>query len=125
MPIFLCWMRKYLPAISIGLRDFIGTGWYSSEYIVGTKSIGNLEFSAGIGFGRLAGRSKFSNPFKVLSSRFSERGSTNVGKGGTLGNLNWFQGDTSAFYGLRYRVGQNLTIETEYLPDLMSRKLDI
>ena len=30
---------KYVPAISLGLRDFIGTGWYSSEYIVGTKSI--------------------------------------------------------------------------------------
>ena len=51
---------KYLPALSIGLRDFIGTGWYSSEYIVGTKSIGNLEFTAGLGFGRLAGRSAFS-----------------------------------------------------------------
>ena len=35
--------RTYFPAISLGLRDFIGTGWYSSEYIVGTKSIGNLE----------------------------------------------------------------------------------
>ena len=33
---------KYLPEISIGLRDFIGTGWYSSEYIVGTKSSGTL-----------------------------------------------------------------------------------
>ena len=29
----------YFPAISLGLRDFIGTGWYSSEYIVGTKLI--------------------------------------------------------------------------------------
>ena len=29
---------EYYPAISLGLRDFIGTGWYSSEYIVGTKS---------------------------------------------------------------------------------------
>ena len=45
---------KYLPALSIGIRDFIGTGWYSSEYFVGTKSIGNLELTAGLGFGRLA-----------------------------------------------------------------------
>ena len=37
---------KYLPAVSLGLRDFIGTGWYSSEYIVGTKSIGRLELTA-------------------------------------------------------------------------------
>ena len=34
--------RKYLPALSVGLRDFIGTGGYSSEYIVGTKSFGNF-----------------------------------------------------------------------------------
>ena len=42
---------KYLPAISFGLRDFIGTGWYSSEYIVGTKFLKNLELTAGLGFG--------------------------------------------------------------------------
>ena len=61
---------KYLPAISIGLRDFIGTGWYSSEYIVGTKSIGHLELTAGIGFGRLAQRDPFANPLSFLSSKF-------------------------------------------------------
>ena len=33
---------RYLPAISLGLRDFIGTGCYSSEYLVSTKSIGIL-----------------------------------------------------------------------------------
>ena len=46
----------YLPAISLGLRDFIGTGWYSSEYIVGTKTFKNFELTAGLGFGRLAGK---------------------------------------------------------------------
>ena len=55
--------RKYLPAISLGLRDFIGTGWYSSEYVVGTKSFKRLEITAGLGFGRLVGRGAFSNPF--------------------------------------------------------------
>ena len=60
----------YTPAISLGLRDFIGTGWYSSEYIVGTKSISNLELTAGLGFGRLAGRHSFSNPLGAFSSRF-------------------------------------------------------
>ena len=33
---------KYFPAISVGLRDFIGTGWYSSEYIVATKTVKNV-----------------------------------------------------------------------------------
>ena len=90
---------KYLPALSLGLRDFIGTGWYSSEYITGTKSIGNLELTAGLGFGRLAGRNSFSNPFGTLSSRFENRQIIRKygDKGGTLGNINWFQGNASAF----------------------------
>ena len=91
---------KYLPAISIGLRDFIGTGWYSSEYLVGTKSIGSLKFTAGLGFGRLAGRNAVSTPFSVLSSRFDQRDENKVGRGGTLGSINWFQGPASAFMGL-------------------------
>ena len=33
---------KYSPTISIGLRDFIGTGWYSSEYMVASKSFGGI-----------------------------------------------------------------------------------
>ena len=48
--------RKYSPAISIGLRDFIGTGWYSSEYIAGI----NWQTNCGrIGFGVLRGKTHF------------------------------------------------------------------
>ena len=111
---------KYIPAISLGLRDFIGTGWYSSEYIVGTKSIGNLEFTAGLGFGRLAGRHSFSNPLGTLSSRFNNRGTNTVGRGGTLGTINWFHGKTSAFYGIQYNINDKIIISSEYTPDRMS-----
>ena len=116
---------KYLPAISVGLRDFIGTGWYSSEYIVGTKSIGDLELSAGLGFGRLAGRNSFSNPFGILSSRFETRQENRKtgDRGGTLGNINWFHGETSPFYGINYRPTKKITLSAEYTPDLMSKEL--
>ena len=57
---------QYLPALSIGLRDFIGTGWYSSEYFVGTKSFKNLELTAGIGFGRLAEGIPFPTHLKII-----------------------------------------------------------
>ena len=70
------------------IRDSIGTGWYSSEYIVGTKSIGSLTVTAGLGFGRLAGRDTISNPLGFLSSRFNQRDANNYGKGGTLGTIN-------------------------------------
>lgn len=110
----------YFPSISLGLRDFIGTGWYSSEYIVGTKSIGNLELTSGLGFGRLAGRRSFSNPLGALSSKFNQRNSKSFGRGGTLGNINWFHGDAAAFYGIRYYINEKITFASEYTPDLMS-----
>ena len=113
---------RLLPAISLGLRDFIGTGWYSSEYIVGTKSIGNLELTAGLGFGRLAGRHPFSNPLGTLSSKFDQRDGNVVGRGGTLGTINWFQGNASAFYGFQYHITDKITISSEFTPDLMSRE---
>ena len=113
---------KYFPEISIGLRDFIGTGWYSSEYIVGTKSAGKLDLTAGLGFGRLAGKNLFSNPLGFLSSRFDHRDTNKYGKGGTLGTINWFQGDTSAFYGIQYHINEKFTIGAEYTPDLMKRE---
>lgn len=113
---------QYLPAISIGLRDFIGTGWYSSEYIVGTKSIGNLELTAGLGFGRLAGRGAFSNPLGIFSSGFDQRDNKSFGRGGTFGTLNWFQGDAAGFYGLKYQIGDKISISTEYSSDLMLRE---
>ena len=113
---------KYFPAISIGLRDFIGTGWYSSEYLVGTKLIGNFEVTAGLGFGRLAGRHSFSNPFRSLSNNFKNRQSikwAGAGQGGTISGNRWFTGDTSAFYGVQYNINNKITIASEYTPDLM------
>ena len=114
--------RRFLPAISLGMRDFIGTGWYSSEYIVGTKSVGNIEFTAGLGFGRLAGRNTMANPLGALSSRFITRDDNAVGRGGTLGTINWFQGDAAVFYGIQYNINNKIKISSEYTPDLMLRE---
>ncbi len=113
---------KYKPAVSIGLRDFIGTGWYSSEYIVGTKTIGNLQVSTGLGFGRLAGRDTFKNPFLDISSSLAKRGSNKVGRGGTLGTINWFHGPSSLFGGLVYKIGEKLDISAEYTSDIMDNE---
>ena len=113
---------KYIPSISIGLRDFIGTGWYSSEYIVGTKTLGKIELTAGLGFGRLAGKDSFPNPLGILSSRFKQRDKNSAGSGGTLGTINWFQGNGAGFYSLRYQIGNKVTINAEYTSDLMSRE---
>ena len=80
----------FLPSLALGLRDFIGTGWYSSEYIVGTKTFGNIAVTGGLGFGRLAGRHRFDNPLSIFSDSFKSRQSPRSGgdRGGTLGNIN-------------------------------------
>ena len=62
--------------------------------------MGHLELTVGLGFGRLAGRNTFANPLSPLSSKFDQREANSVGRGGTLGTINWFQGNAAAFYGL-------------------------
>ena len=42
------------PELSIGFRDFIGTGKFSGEYIVSSKKIGDFDFTVGIGWGALS-----------------------------------------------------------------------
>ena len=87
-----------------------------------TKSFGKLELTGGLGFGRLAGRDTFPNPLSALSSRFDRRGGNAVGRGGTLGTINWFQGDAAAFYGIQYHVTKKITVSAEYTPDTMLRE---
>ena len=115
----------HIPAISLGLRDFIGTGWYSSEYIVSTKSISNFELTAGLGFGRLEGRHSVSNPFGALSPRFDRRDGRDAGVGGALGTINWFHGKASAFYGIKYKISDKVTISSEYTSTSCCRKVPI
>ena len=112
----------YHPGVAVGLRDFIGTGWYSSEYVVATKSIGKFEFTGGMGFGRLAGRDSFENPLAAIDTSFKTREANDFGRGGTLGTINWFQGKASAFGGIAYHLGDRMTLAAEYTPDLMHRE---
>ena len=54
----------FFPSIAVGLRDFIGTGLYSGEYLVATKNIGSrVKLTAGIGWGRLSGENNYENIF--------------------------------------------------------------
>ena len=108
-----------LPAFALGLRDFLGTGILSSEYVVATKSFGSrIEVTGGLGWGRLAGRGSFSNPLGVLSSRFDTRPSGFSGTGGQLGTGNWFRGPASAFAGVKWQINDKTTFFAEYSPDL-------
>ncbi|WP_439148703.1 YjbH domain-containing protein [Sulfitobacter sp.] len=113
----------YRPAFAVGLRDFLGTGLYSSEYFVATKSFGSkIEVTGGLGWGRLAGRGSFSNPLGILSDRFDTRDVGTTGLGGQLETGKWFRGETSVFAGVKWHVSDQTTLFAEYSPDVYTRE---
>ena len=113
---------QYMPAFAIGLNDFIGTGWYTGEYVVGTKNIGPVEVTAGLGFGRLATYGGFDSPLGQIDERFKTRAGRDVGRGGELESTEWFKGDTAAFGGLAWHLGKGFTAKFEYSSDQYNRE---
>lgn len=112
----------YLPAVAVGLQDFIGTGVYSAEYLVATKHVGRrLALTGGIGWGRLATRGGFNNPLSFLGSQFDHRPGYS-GLGGTANTGQWFRGPAAFFGGLRYQVSDKLSLSAEYASDAYTRE---
>tara|TARA_B100000029_G_scaffold421428_1_gene427699 strand:- start:1253 stop:3406 length:2154 start_codon:yes stop_codon:yes gene_type:complete len=99
---------RYLPSIAVGLRDVGGTGWFSSEYITGSKSYGPFDLTLGLGWGQLARTADLSNPLTSIGDSFLYRpgyGGGEGGEGGTLNYDSWFSGrDIGLFGGLEYRI---------------------
>ena len=109
---------KYTPAFAIGLQDVIGTGVYSGEYIVASKYIGPFDFTAGMGWGRLASRPVFSNPLGLLDAAFYNRPVDTSPTGG-LPVLDFFRGKkVGLFGGIEYQTPlPKLTLKIEYSSD--------
>ena len=93
--------RNFLPQVALGLRDIAGTGAFSSEYIVGSKKIGNIDLSFGYGLGLLGREGSVANPFSSLSDNFKIRNALSS-QGGTITFKNWFSGPTSLLGGIEY-----------------------
>ena len=105
---------KYIPSIAVGLRDFIGTGLYTGEYLVATKHINkNVKLTGGIGWGRLSGKNKFSNIFGLGN----ERTNFSAGLGGTLHTNHFFSGTNSPFFSLSYNASPKLELIAELSSD--------
>ena len=106
----------FFPSIALGLRDFIGTGLYSGEYLVLTRNITpRLILSAGIGWGRLSGVNNFSNIFGKKTRTLET-----TGFGGTLQINRLFSGENSPFFGLAYQLNE----KTEFVAELSSDDYD-
>lgn len=94
---------EWLPAVAVGLQDFIGTGLYAGEYLVASKRWHGLDLTAGLGWGRLGTGGEWNSPLASLSGHFRDR-PRDVGRGGTV-QRNWFRGEEMApFLGLEWSV---------------------
>lgn len=98
------------PSVVVGIQDFIGTGIYSSEYLVASKSLmPGLTVTGGLGWGRLGSY----QPFAEMGTR--PGGFT--GRGGLPEIDRFFQGDVAAFGGVSYSPNDRFTFKVEYSSD--------
>ncbi|MFT3687579.1 YjbH domain-containing protein [Paenirhodobacter sp.] len=100
----------WIPAVAVGMRDFIGTGVYSSEYIVATKTFGKLRATGGIGWGRLGSSGSIGSSGHRPAYDFASNG-------GTFNDNSWFRGDFAPFAGVSYQVNDHLLLKAEYSSD--------
>ena len=105
--------KNIFPSIALGVRDFVGTGQYSGEYIVATKSLGSkIKISGGIGWGRFAGTNSYTNIFgKII------RVDRDLGLGGTFHIDNLFSGDNSPFISASYKLNEKIQLISELSSD--------
>lgn len=102
---------RYLPDVTLGLQDFIGTGLYSAEYIVATKSLHpRLRATGGVGWGRLGSQGAIAIPF---GARPDYAGGT----GGLPGADRWFRGPVALFGGIEWQATDRLGFKLEYSSD--------
>ena len=105
-----------LPAIAIGVYDIAGTGYYSSEYIVGSYGVNKFDFHFGLAWGLLNGSdSKIKNPFGLIDDQFYSRPTGGSGYGGTFVPEKYFSDKkVSPFFGMSHALGKKLLLKMEY-----------
>ncbi|KGJ04789.1 Exopolysaccharide biosynthesis protein YbjH [Paracoccus halophilus] len=103
--------NSWRPAVAIGLQDFLGTGIFSAEYLVATKTINpRLRISAGLGWGRLAQQGSIGNPF-------GHRPDPDDEEGGKPNVDQWFRGDVAPFVSASWQATDNIYLTAEYSGD--------
>ncbi len=101
----------YVPAITVGLQDIIGTGVQSGEYIAATKTFGDrVKVTAGLGWGRYGS-------YGSIGSPFGDRPAVDFGEGGKLRTGQWFRGEMAPFAGVEWKVNDQWSLKAEYSSD--------
>ncbi|MDT8857655.1 YjbH domain-containing protein [Paracoccaceae bacterium Fryx2] len=102
---------QWLPSVSVGLQDFVGTGIYAGEYLAATKTFGpNLKVTAGLGWGRLGS-------YGDIGSPFGGRPKPDFGGGGKPNFDQWFRGRAAPFAGIEWQATDRLGFKVEYSSD--------
>ena len=102
---------RYVPAVTIGFQDFVGTGILSGEYIAATKHLtSDLKFTVGLGWGRLGS-------FGAIGTPFGDRPRIDIGNGGNFNLGQWFKGPVAPFGGIEWQVSDRLSLKGEYSSD--------
>jgi hypothetical protein len=102
---------RFLPAVTIGLQDFAGTGILAGEYIVATKNLTpQIKATVGLGWGRLGS-------YGGIGSPFGERPPIDIGFGGNFNTSQWFRGPAAPFAGIEWQVNDRLGLKVEYSSD--------
>jgi hypothetical protein len=110
---------RYLPALTLGLQDFAGTGIYAGEFVAATKNFsgarvpGTLKATVGLGWGRLGSSGSIGTPFGEDRPPFSGQTS----EGGELSTDQWFRGDMAPFAGLEWQINDKWGLKAEYSSD--------
>ena len=105
-----------LPAVAIGFRDLAGTGVFSSEYVVASKRMSNIDFTVGLGWGAYSDHG-FRNPLIDLKDDFAFRDvSDNVTQGGEFSPGRYFSGPMGVFGGIEIPLPNlnGLKLKIEY-----------
>ena len=105
-----------LPALAIGINDIAGTGFYSSEYIVGSYGINKTDFHFGLAWGQLNGSKKnFKNPLGKINDSFYDRPIDYEDQGGQFQPSRYFSGETvSPFFGVVHAINEKYLLKVEY-----------
>ena len=102
---------RYVPEVTLGLQDFVGTGVFAGEYVAASKQLTpRIAVTAGLGWGRLGS----SDP---IGAPFGDRPRIDVGEGGQPNFDQWFRGDVAPFAGIDWRATDRLRVKLEYASD--------
>jgi len=106
---------QYRPEVSVGLRDFAGTGQFSGEYLVASKRWHDFDFTLGIGWGYLGRSGNIDNPFCKLTDSYCERPGGFRGEGGSFEYDEWFKGNAALYGGVEWQTPwEPLSVKVEY-----------